>query len=117
MSGFIQLNELEFFAYHGVSEQEKKVGNTFIIDFECKLDLSKASESDRLEDTISYADLFLLIKKEMEIPSNLLEHVAGRIIKSIRERYPQIQRIKISVAKINPPVGGQVTNAKIIIEN
>ncbi len=114
--GNIQLNKLEFFAFHGVSEQEKKVGNTFIVDFECEIDFSKALESDDLEDTVSYADIYHLIKKEMEIPSNLLEHVAGRIIRSVQNNFPQIQMLKISIAKINPPIGGQAASATVTIQ-
>ncbi len=76
----IELKGMTFFAYHGAMEQERKVGNSFVVDLHLFLDLTPAATSDNLEDTVNYASVYELVKEEMAIPSNLLEHAAGRII-------------------------------------
>lgn len=62
-------------------------------------------ESDDVADTLNYAELCQLIEKEMAVPSNLLEHVAGRIGKAIMECYPQVEDLDLSIIKKNPPMG------------
>ena len=111
---YIELKNMIFHAQHGVSEQEKKVGNTFTVSLGLYLDLSLSGQSDRLEDTLNYAEVFEIVKKEMAIPSNLLEHVAGRIIQAIKQVYPQIAKIQIRLAKVRPPVNGEMEEAAVI---
>ena len=111
----IELKKMFFHSYHGVTDQERIVGNAYRVDLKLFLDLSKAIESDKLNDTLNYADIFYLIKDEMNIPSDLIEHITGRIVRKIKERYPQITKIKIRLAKINPPVEGEMKEAAIII--
>ena len=111
----IELKKMTFYAYHGVLEQERIAGNTYCVDLKLFLELSKAIASDKLEDTINYAEIYALIKEEMKIPSNLIEHVAGRIFQKIKQCYPQVLRIKIRLAKMNPPVDGDIQEAAVII--
>ena len=113
----IELKNMMFHARHGVLEQEKKVGNTFAVSLKLYVDLSIAGQSDRLEDTLNYAEVFEIVKKEMAVPSNLLEHVASRIIQAIRQAFPQIVKIQIRLAKLRPPVFGEMEEASVIIEN
>jgi len=79
------------------------------------LDLKKAIDSDKLGDTLNYADIYKIVKEEMLIPSHLLEHVAGRIIRKVRQHYTGISKIKIRLAKINPPIQGEIQEAAVII--
>jgi len=111
----IELKNMILYAYHGVMEQERTVGNTYRVDLKLFLDLSKAIESDELKDTLNYADIYNLVKEEMAISSHLLEHVAGRIVRKIKHRYSHISKIKIRLAKINPPIEGELQEAAIII--
>ena len=111
----IELKKMLFYAYHGVMEQERIAGNTYRVDLKLFLDLSKAIRSDDLNDTVNYAEIFDLVKTEMTIPSKLIEHVAGRIIQKIRQRYTFISKINIRLAKINPPIEGQIREAAVII--
>ncbi|MDR1120942.1 MAG: dihydroneopterin aldolase [Dysgonamonadaceae bacterium] len=115
MQSTIQLTGLEFYAFHGVTEQERTVGNTFLVDISIDADLSKSMDSDRLEDTINYAKVYTLTKKEMEIPSNLLEHVAGRILHTLLNHFSAIEKTTVAIAKKNPPIEGQVDWAKVIV--
>ena len=111
----IELKKIFFHAYHGVMEQERIVGNTYRVDLKLFLDLSKAIQSDKLEDTINYADIYKIVKEEMSISSLLLEHVAGRIVRAIKQNYPDISKINIRLAKRNPPIEGEIHEAAVII--
>ena len=111
----IELKKMIFYAYHGVMEQEKIVGNAYCVDLKLFLDLSKAIESDKLEDTLNYAEIFSLVKDEMAIPSNLIEHVAGRIVGKIKQKYPDVLKISVRLAKINPPIKGEIREAAVTI--
>ena len=113
----IELKKMIFHAYHGVLEQEQISGNTFHVDLKLFLNLDKAILTDNLNDTLNYANVFDLVKKEMAIPSHLLEHAAGRIIQKIRQAYPFIQKIEIRLAKLNPPVEGEIGEAAVRIES
>ena len=106
---------MKFYAYHGVQEQERRVGNTFVVDLTLTAPLEKAVQSDQLEDTINYAEVYELTKQEMNIPSQLLEHVAGRICRALRHHFPQLEQIEIRVSKLNPPFGGDVHSASVLL--
>ncbi len=115
MSSNIFLKGLEFYAFHGVSLQEREVGNTFLVDITITCDLLKASISDDLNDTIDYGKVFEIVKQEMEIPSLLIEHVGGRILRAILEQFKQAARVEVVVSKVNPPLGGQVERVGITL--
>lgn len=106
---------MTFFAFHGVSEQERKVGNTFIIDLKIGGDFSVACKSDNIADAINYASLYEEVKQVMEIPCNLLEHLAEKICNKLKNEFIKIQSVEIKVTKINPPIEGQIESASVII--
>jgi dihydroneopterin aldolase len=112
----IELKNMVFYAHHGVLEQEKKVGNTFTVSLKLYLNLSTAGQSDHLNDTLNYAEVFEVVKKEMAISSNLLEHAATKIIQAIKQSFPQIVKIQIRLAKARPPVSGEVEEAAVVIK-
>ena len=113
--GIIELEEMRFWAYHGCLESEKKGGNLFLVDFHGELDMRKAAQSDSLDDTVNYGEIYELVKREMDIPSDLLEHVAGRIIRAIAERFPEFVRFSVRVSKRKPPVGGYVQWSRVTL--
>jgi len=112
----IELKDMKFYSYHGVMPQERCVGNTYIVNLLLTASLDKAMDSDDIKDTINYAEVYDVVKAEMEIPSNLLEHVAGRILKSLKRKFPALKEIKLKLEKCNPPFGGDVCSAAVIIE-
>lgn len=114
-TGIIELEGMEFKAYHGCLEQEKVRGNNFIVDFRGELDLSAAAESDNLNDTLNYGEIYDIVAEEMSIPSELLENVAGRIVKEIEKRYPQLISFSIRVSKRRPPVEGNVEWSRVTL--
>lgn len=107
---------MAFFAHHGCFEEERKIGTNFVVDCEFETDTTLAEESDDINDTVNYLDVYQLIKKEMEKPSHLLEHVARRIINAILKTYPEVERCKVRVQKMNPPLGGQMQSVSVTLQ-
>lgn len=112
-SSYISLNRLRFHARHGVLPQERATGGEFIVSVRAKYLFDKALESDNVDDTINYAEIFEIINKEMLTPSCLLEHLAGRIGRSIFNRMPMIESLDITVEKTNPPMGADSDGAAV----
>ena len=102
---YIRLQGMQFYAYHGVLPQENLVGANFYVDLKLKTDFTRAAETDSLEGTVSYADIHAAIKEEMNIPSQLLEHVCQRIARRLFHDFPSIESIDLSLYKENPPMG------------
>lgn len=115
MKSYILLENVTFYANHGVFPQETAVGNIFVVNLKIELDLSKSCVSDDLCDTVSYADIYENVKNEIMVPSKLLEHAAFRIIRRLRDKYPVIETVEIKLSKQNPPMGGQVEYASVIL--
>ena len=111
----IELVNMEFYAYHGCFREEQIIGNKFTVTLTVETDLSIPAESDELSDAVNYQELYKLVKKEMEITSKLLEHVAKRIVVSIHQSFPAIKKINVSISKLNPPVGGKVEASRVVL--
>lgn len=107
------LNNVRFFAYHGVGEQETLVGNEFTINLRLKVNIERAMLTDDVTDTVSYADVYEAVKAEMAIPSKLLEHVSGRIVRRLFHDFPQIEEINLALAKRNPPMNADIESAGV----
>ena len=114
--GTIKLKNIRTFSYHGCLVEEGKIGSDYRVDLEVKTDLRKSSISDDLADTVDYVLLNQIVVEEMAIRSDLLEHVARRIIVRIFAEVPSVSRIKIGVSKLNPPIGGDVEAVTIEME-
>ena len=111
----IELVNMEFYAYHGCFREEQIIGNKFTVTLTVETDLSIPAESDELSDAVNYQELYKLVKKEMEITSKLLEHVAKRIVVSIHQSFPAIKKITVSISKLYPPVGGKVEASRVVL--
>lgn len=109
----ITLNKMKFHAYHGCLDFEKRDGNTFLVNLTMELDTEKAEISDKLEDTLNYQEVYDVVKREMESPSNLIEHVARRICDALIRNFPQIIHLNLQVSKLNPPLGGDVERVSV----
>ncbi len=109
----IILENMEFHAYHGCLEHEQTQGNTFLVTISIKTDTEQAGKTDELEHTLNYQLVYDVVKREMEIPSKLIEHVGQRILDSIYNAFPQIQKIEVKLSKLNPPLGGKVNRVTI----
>ncbi len=113
MTSYILLENIRFFAYHGVAPQETTVGNEFVVSLRLKTDIARAMESDDVADTVNYAEIHQAVKEEMDILSKLLEHVAGRIVRRLFNDFPTIERIDLKLSKRNPPMGADIETAGV----
>ena len=115
METYICLDDLHFFAYHGVSPQENVVGNEYILSLRLGADITRAMETDDVTDTLNYAEVYRVLKEEMEIPSKLLEHVGGRLVRRLFREFPTLEHIDLKIAKRNPPMGADIASAGVEI--
>ncbi len=113
--GLIEIEGMHFYAWHGHFEVEQAVGNEFLVDVSIETDCEAAAASDNLEDALNYQAVYNLVKKEMQITSKLLEHVAGRILDALYHEFSVIEKVKIKISKINPPMGGQIEKASVTL--
>ncbi len=114
--GIISLQGLEFFAYHGYHEEERKIGNRYEVDISVNTNFDQAAEDDLLRHTVDYGQLYQIVAEEMQKPAHLLERLAGQIAERILADFASIQSLEISVAKLNPPLGGLCKKAKVTLK-
>ena len=99
----IILEGMQFYGYHGVNPEERVLGQRYVVDLTVDIDLSRAGETDRLEDTVSYARIYRSVRAVMEgEPRNLLESAAQDRVLS---EFP-VDAVSVTVKKPNPPVRG-----------
>lgn len=109
----ICLDQMQFYAYHGVTQQEKKVGNIFFVSLQLTTPINASFQSDEVADTISYADVYTCVEKEMQKTANLLEYLCQQISEILYHTFPTITAINIRVDKQTPPMGGQIERVGI----
>ena len=115
--GIIEVRNIKVFTNHGCLEEEAKIGSEYRVDIKIKADLSKSAKTDNLSDTVDYVHLNKIAKEEMAIRSKLLEQVGQRIMDRIFNEIPMVMEAEVSVAKINPPIGGNVGEVVIILSD
>lgn len=113
--GKIQINNIKLYAYHGCLEEEAKIGSWYKVDVEVKANLKKSAKTDDLKDTVDYVHLNHIVKEEMAIRAKLLEEVGQRILDRFFKEIDMLKKATVAVAKINPPIGGNVENVTIIM--
>ncbi len=112
----VGLQDIELQAYHGVLESERRQGNRFRVSVSLTMPDSEGIQTDCIQDTCDYSQIYRIVEQQMAVPSDLLEHVAGRIVDALHVTYSEVSHISVSVSKHNPPVGGNVEWATIGIE-
>ena len=112
-SSTIFIDQLHLYAFHGVMEQERRVGAEYTILARVHYNIKEALNSDDVADTLNYAELCAIVKEQMAQPSKLLEHVAGRICKAIFDRFPQATAVDLKLTKLNPPMGADCSGAGV----
>ncbi|MEZ5039902.1 MAG: dihydroneopterin aldolase [Saprospiraceae bacterium] len=109
----IGLEGMRIFAKHGFYEEERILGNEFILDVFLETDVEKAAEEDNLFKTINYETVYHLCLIEMRQPSQLIEEVCQRIVHRLLDYFERVGGIKVKLRKLNPPLGGRVDCASI----
>ena len=101
----VHLHQLLFHAFHGVHEEEEVLGNEYMVD--CSVHFYETVNVIRhINETVNYAHIYGLIKKRMNIPTQLLETIAMEIGDDIIREYKELKIIDISIWKMNPPIEG-----------
>ncbi|MDP4224092.1 MAG: dihydroneopterin aldolase [Bacteroidota bacterium] len=114
--GLIQIENMEFYAFHGHFKEEQIVGNRFLVDLTIETDMNKPSETDNLKDAVNYQKAYQIVKSEMEKKSHLLEHIAGRILNAVYAEMTGIKKVTVKVSKMNPPMGGKIGSVSVVME-
>ena len=112
----ISLRSMRFHACHGVLPQERIVGNDYEVTVVMTVDISRAMETDDVADTLNYAEAYEVIRNQMALPSQLLEHVAGRIVKALFQRFENLNAVEVSITKLNPPIGADCDGAEVRVK-
>lgn len=115
-TGLLKLENMEFYAYHGVLDEERKIGGYYTVSLTLELDITAAINTDNLEHTINYAQVYEIAKEQMAIKSKLIEHIAGRIAKTLLTEFDQLESVEICLTKINPPVNADLPKASITLK-
>ena len=113
--GLIQIENMEFYSFHGHFTEERIVGNRFLVDVTIETNMDLPSASDNLKDAVDYQRVYELIKQQMELKSHLLEHIAGRILNVIYSEVEGIIKASVKVSKMNPPMGGKIGSVSVVL--
>jgi len=111
----IALHHAEFFAYHGFYPEEQIWGNRFLIDIEAGYNSISQNVNDELSQTINYEKLYQIAENRMSFKSKLLETVAQDIQDEIKLQFPYVETLKVTVRKLNPPLGGPVAYSAVTV--
>lgn len=114
--GQIQLENMEFYAYHGHFKEEQIVGNRFLVNLTLEIDMNKPAESDNLKDALNYQTAYEIIREEMKKKSHLLENIAKRILDALFNHFDHLEKATIKVSKMNPPIGGKMESVSVLLE-
>ena len=110
----IRLRQMEFYAQHGVLPQERVVGGRYVVDITLEVRMDEAALlHDCLEGTVNYAEVYEVVREEMDVPSKLLEHVAARILKAVMKNFSLVERASVNVCKVNPPMRAVCQGASV----
>ena len=111
--GKVSLEGLEFYARHGYYEEERVIGNKYSVDVTLEIDFSDAASDDKLEGTVNYEKVYEIVRDVMSIDANLLEHLAGKMIKALRAAFDDVTQVSVRVSKYNPPIKGLCQKATV----
>lgn len=109
----IRVNNIRLYAFHGCLPEEEKIGGHYRVDVKIEAEVSSAIQMDNLSDTVDYCMVYEIVKREMAIRSRLIEHVAGRIAKTLVHELHEIRKVRVSVTKLAPPVNGDVGEVRV----
>ncbi|WP_299290911.1 dihydroneopterin aldolase [uncultured Mucilaginibacter sp.] len=102
----VALHQIKFFAYHGFYPEEQILGNNYLLDVEVEF-LNKVV-GDEIANTVNYEKLHTIVSEEMQQPRKLLETLVQEIIEKIKAEFPFLEKIKVGIKKLNPPLPGEV---------
>lgn len=115
--GIISLEGMEFYARHGYYEEERIIGNKYSVDVHLEVEFGEASMHDKLGGTVNYEKVYEIVAEVMNIDAMLLEHLAGKMVNSLKEKFPQVKKVNVKVSKYNPPIRGLCHKASVSLSS
>lgn len=113
----IVLRGMEFYAYHGVLEEEEKLGQRFAVELEMAADLRRAGQTDNLRDTLNYVEVYDIVRQTAQRERyHLIETVAEKIAARVLECFPKVCSVRVKVTKTTPPIEGILAGVSVEIE-
>ena len=100
----ITVRDIQVYARHGVAEQERTVGNEFLVTVALRYDAGAAMQYDDVAQAVNYAEVIQIVRDVMLAPSLLIENVVLRLIDALSEAFPTVQGGTVSVTKVHPPI-------------
>ena len=114
--GVISIEGVKVFAYHGDLPEEAILGGHFLVSVWVTTNMKKVIKSDKLKDTVNYVKIIEIINKEMQIRSEMIEHVAGRIAKKILS-LNKVEAVKVELEKKNSPIDVSFDKISVVVED
>lgn len=108
---------MEFNGYIGCLEHEKMISQRYLVTVEMSMEHIRGADTDLLEDTVDYSEVFEIARSVIETESmNLIEYAAGRIADEIRIRYRDIVKVSVTVSKPDAPIDGVFEAMEVTVE-
>ena len=113
----IILEKMDFYGYHGVYPEENKLGQRYRVDLTLYVDLKTAGQTDDLNNSVNYAEIYTLCKEIVEgKPFNLIEAVAEKIAQDVFVHHKRVKACAVKVIKPDPPIPGHYQSVAVEIE-
>lgn len=112
--GIVALQGIQLFANHGVHASEKLHGNHFVVDVEVETQVAHGAFNDDISQAVNYEEIYALVKRCFEERVHLLETLVQRIGEEMVRRFARVERIRVKVSKLTPPLGGEVSSAFVM---
>jgi len=113
--GLIAIEGIKVFAYHGHLPEEAILGGHFMVSVWVTTNTEEVEKTDDLNHTVDYVRIIALVKEQMAIRSNMIEHPAKRIVDAILPLH-KVQKVKVEVEKIQPPIDAAFDKISVTTE-
>ena len=111
----IDLEGMDFRAFHGCYELEQQTGSHFEVSLRITTELGTVAEEDDVTKAVNYLTVYEVVREQMQRTQHTIERVAQNIIDALHERFPQICETECRVTKIAPPLGGKVARVSVTL--
>ena len=111
----INLNDAEFFAYHGFYPEEQLLGSRFLVDISVKFMPTGNLLDDEIGNTVNYEQLYNIASHEMQHTRKLIETVGQAIANEVKQKFPFVEKISVCIKKMDPPLRGKVGHSNVVV--
>lgn len=117
MNGEISIQGMKFYAYHGYYPEERVEGGWYLVDVLLETEITGAALHDDIHGTVNYEQIYRLVASQMQIPVSLIEHLAQRIVNVVNSAFTNLNRLEVTVKKLQPPIGGECEWVSITLKH